>query len=188
VTDGAPARKLRPQSGSIMSAIHVCSLSRIAATVEQSGASHLVSVINIGTPVPRPGSIASENHLFVGINDIVEPTEGLILPGAEHVRKLLDFVIAWDQSRPIVVHCFAGISRSTAAAFITLCATRPARDEAGLAMALRHASSIATPNARMVALADTLLGRNGRMIAAIEAIGRGEEAAENIPFALPLGD
>ena len=170
-----------------MPAVHVCSLSRIASTVEASGASHLVSIINIATPVERPGSIAAGNHLFIGVNDIVEPMDGMVLPGEEHVLQLLDFVETWDQVHPLVIHCFAGISRSTAAAFITLGATRPARTERAIALKLREASPIATPNARLVALADHLLGRNGRMVTAIEAIGRGEEAAENIPFALPLG-
>jgi predicted protein tyrosine phosphatase len=170
-----------------MPSVHVCSLSRIAATVEASRASHLVSIINIATPVERPGSIAATNHLFIGVNDIVEPMEGMVLPGEEHVQQLLDFVGTWDQAHPLVIHCFAGISRSTAAAFITLCATRPERAERAIALKLREISPIATPNSRLVAIADQMLGRDGRMVAAIEAIGRGEEAAENVPFALPLG-
>ena len=76
----------------------------------------------------------------------------------------------------MVVHCFAGISRSTAAAFITLCVARPKRDERDIARRLRQASRFATPNARIIAIADTMLGRNGRMIEAIAEIGRGEMA------------
>ena len=47
-------------------------------------------------------------------------------------------------------------------------ATKPS-----IAQALRRASPTATPNIRIVSLADRLLGRDGRMIAAIETIGRG---------------
>ena len=90
------------------------------------------------------------------------------------------------RSRPIVVHCFAGISRSTAAAFITLCTVRPERDEHDIARRLRAASPYAFPNARLVALADGLLEREGRMIAAIQSIGRGEIVAESVPFGLAL--
>jgi predicted protein tyrosine phosphatase len=170
-----------------MPVVHVCPLSQILPTVTAAGASHLVSVINDGTLVTRPESIAPENHLFLGMNDIVEPMDGYVLPAEEHVSELIAFIGRWDQSRPIVVHCFAGISRSTAAAFITLCVTRPARDEREMARALRQASPLATPNARLIAVADHLLGRNGRMVAAIEEIGRGDAAVENVPFALPLG-
>jgi predicted protein tyrosine phosphatase len=161
-------------------------LSQIAATVSSARASHLVSLINDGTRVVRPESIASSNHLFLGINDIVEAQEGMVLPGEEHVRRLLDFANAWQRESPMVIHCYAGISRSTAAAYITLCATRPERDEAEIARRLRAASPYATPNRRLVALADAMLGRRGRMIDAINTIGQGEMAMEGVPFGLTL--
>ncbi|MGH7246599.1 MAG: tyrosine phosphatase family protein, partial [Pseudomonadota bacterium] len=83
-------------------------------------------------------------------------------------------------------HCYMGISRSTASAFVSVCALNPQRDEQNIARALRHASPTATPNIRIVALADRLLGRQGRMIAAIESIGRGIVAQEAAPFRLAL--
>ena len=169
-----------------MSAVYVCPLSQIAPTVARTNASHLVSLIDMTTAVVRPETIPERNHLFLGINDIVEAQDGMVLPAAEHVERLLDFAGAWDSRRPMVIHCYAGISRSTAAAFITLCSVRPERDEREIARRLRTASRIATPNARLVALADMILERNGRMIEAIDAIGRGEFAAENVPFAVPL--
>jgi predicted protein tyrosine phosphatase len=169
-----------------MPAVYVCSLAQIAATVASARASHLVSVINAATAVERPTSIAEANHLFVGINDIVEPQDGMILPGEEHVARIIDFARAWPRQQPIVVHCYAGISRSTATAFITLCTAEPDRDEREVARALRAASRYATPNARLIALADAMLGRNGRMIEAIAEIGRGEDAMEGVPFLVPL--
>ena len=169
-----------------MPAVHVCPLSQVAATVENSGASHLITLINVATPVARPDSITAENHLFIGINDITEPMDGMVVPAEDHVRTLIDFVETWDQERPLVVHCFAGISRSTAAAYIALCVARPERDEREIAQALRQASPLATPNALLVAIADRLLERDGRMVAAIEEIGRGDTAVENVPFFLPL--
>jgi predicted protein tyrosine phosphatase len=169
-----------------MPSVYVCPLSQIAPTVARINASHLVSLIEIQSVVVRPQSIPAKNHLFLGINDIVEAEDGKVLPGAEHVRQLVDFAGDWDGTRPILFHCYAGISRSTAAAFITLCTVRPRRDEHDIAARLRAASPFATPNARLVALADDMLGRDGRMIAAVAAIGRGAFAAESIPFAVPL--
>lgn len=169
-----------------MPQVYVCPLSRIAETVARSNASHLVSLINDSTPVARPESIPEANHLFLGINDIIEPMDGMILPGTEHVERLVGFVGGWHPVRPIVVHCYAGISRSTAAAYITLCALKPERDEADIARRMRAASRFATPNARLVEIGDELLGRNGRMVDAVRAIGRGDFAAENTPFALGL--
>jgi len=166
--------------------VTVCPLSQVTATVATTGASHLVSLINVGTAVPRPDTIAPANHLFLGMNDIVEPQEGMIHPGEDHVESLLAFVAAWDRTRPMVVHCYAGISRSTAGAFIALCAARPERDEADIARRLRAASPTATPNARLVAIADALLRRDGRMSRAVAAIGQGAFAMEGVPFRLPL--
>lgn len=169
-----------------MPEVHVCSLSRLAATVAASGASHMVSLINAGTPVSRPATIPAERHLFLGFNDIVEPADGLTPPAAEHVEQLLAFVGRWDRSEPIVMHCWAGISRSTAAAFVTLCALAPDRSEMEIARRLRESSRFATPNARIVAIADVLLDRDQRMVTAIEAIGRGHETAEGEPFSLRI--
>jgi predicted protein tyrosine phosphatase len=169
-----------------MPAIYVCPLSQIAPTVASARASHLVSVINADTIVTRPESILAANHLFLGMNDITEPQEGMIFPGAEHVSRLIDFAESWDRKAPMVVHCFAGISRSSAAAFITLCIARPERDEADIARRFRQASPFVTPNTRLVALADEMLNRNGRMVAAVAAIGRGATAIESIPFGVAL--
>jgi predicted protein tyrosine phosphatase len=171
-----------------MPRVHVCSLQRIGSTVSQTGASHLVTLINEGTPVVRPPSIAADRHLFLAFNDILEPMEGMTPPAEEHVLALLDFLEEWDAKKPIVVHCFAGISRSTAAAFITVCALRPERDEAEIAARIRASSPSATPNLRLVGFADEILGRRGRMVSAIEAIGRGRDAFEGHPFALGLDD
>jgi predicted protein tyrosine phosphatase len=144
----------------------------------------VVTLINYGTPVERPASIPRERHLFISMSDIVEPLDGHILPGADHVETLLGFVRGWEREAPIVFHCYAGISRSTAAAFITACALAPEHPEADIARRLREASATATPNARMVAVADDLLSRGGRMVDAVRRIGRGAEAFEGAPFTL----
>ena len=166
--------------------IHVCPLAQVPAAVAAVNASHLVSLLDHGTPVPTPPSIARENHLFIGVNDICDPTEGLCHPCEEHIEVLLDFVRGWPRRQAIVIHCYAGISRSTAAAFATACLLQPERSERDIARALRAASPTATPNARIVALADRALGREGRMIEAVAEIGRGVTAYEGVPFSLRL--
>jgi predicted protein tyrosine phosphatase len=165
--------------------IHVCSLARLHETIEASGARHVVSLLGDDGRLERPIGVAPENHLWLRLHDISSPLDGHVLPAERHVSELLNFVRDWDRRAPLVVHCFAGISRSTASAFASVCALNPRRDEAAIAQALRRASPTATPNARIVLLADRLLGRNGRMIAAIESIGRGV-MDEAVPFRLDL--
>jgi predicted protein tyrosine phosphatase len=169
-----------------MPTLHVCPLSRLHGTVAETRASHLVTLMGKDAEVQRPAGIAADRHLFIGVSDIVEPLEGHILPGAEHIEQLLAFVRAWGRESPLVFHCWAGISRSTAAAYISACALAPERDEAAIAHALREAAPSATPNIRFITLADDLLGRQGRMVDAIRAIGRGAEAMEGTPFMLQV--
>jgi len=169
-----------------MPRIHVCPLSKLPETARVTGARSLVTLIDNGTPVRRPAGIAAEAHLVVVLSDIVTELEGHTLPAKSHVETLLAFVRRWDQAAPLLMHCFAGVSRSTAAAFIAACALRPHRNEAEIAQAVRTNSPTATPNARLVAIADAMLGRNGRMITAIGKIGRGCNCFEGAPFVLEL--
>jgi predicted protein tyrosine phosphatase len=126
------------------------------------------------------------NHLILGMDDISTPMDGYIIPADEHVTRLIEFVRGWDRAKPMVVHCFAGISRSTAGAYVAACALNPRRDEMAIARELRRLSATATPNMRIVTLADRMLGRGGRMVAAVDSIGRGEMAYEGVPFRLDL--
>ena len=166
--------------------IHVCSLARLHQTVEQTGARHVITLMKDITRVTRPAAIEASSHLHIRLDDITCPIDGYEHPCEEHVSQLIRFVKGWDRSAPIVIHCFAGISRSTAAAYITACALDPDRDELAIAHELRRVSPTATPNSLIVSLADNILGRQGRMIAAIASIGPGDMAYEAYPFLLDM--
>ena len=166
--------------------IIVCPLSRIEETAASHRASRMVTLLTEGTPVTRPTSLAEADHLILTMHDITEELPDMTPPGETHVEALLDFARAWDRKAPLLIHCFAGISRSTAAAYTVAAALAPKRDEAEIAATLRRLSPSATPNIRLVSIADRLLGRQGRMVAAIERIGRGTEATECVPFALKI--
>src|SRR4029077_8249974 len=154
--------------------IFVAPLSLVETTVADASVSHLVTLINGETLISTPPSIVPDRHLRLAMNDICQPQPGLVLPCETHVADLITFARDWDRQAPLLIHCWAGISRSTAAAFISLCALNPEADEIVLAKVLREASRTAYPNRRLVALGDEVLSRQGRMIAAVERIGRGE--------------
>lgn len=166
--------------------IWVCPLSQVDRTVATTQADRLVSLLAPGTAMIRPAVILERNHLWLSLHDIAEPQEGMTLPGEAHMRTLLDFAKSWDRARPLVINCYAGISRSTASAYIIAAALQPKRDERELARTLRRASPTATPNIRLISLADALLDRRGRMVEAIQSIGRGADAFEGVPFALDI--
>ncbi|MCA0401753.1 MAG: protein tyrosine phosphatase [Proteobacteria bacterium] len=170
-----------------MPRIHVCSLQRLHQVVRESGAADLVTVIKASRPVERPAEITPERHLMLNFSDITAPREGEVLAREADVAALIDWFGRWKREKPVVVHCYAGVSRSTASAYIAACLLRPERSEVDWAQDLREASPTATPNIHLVRLADGLLGRGGRMVSAIEAIGRGADCFEGVPFSLDIG-
>ena len=166
--------------------IHVCSLARLDETIATTGARHVVSLLAHDANLSRPATIAPENHLWLQLHDISAPQDGYVAPQTEHVEQLIAFVQRWPRDTALVIHCYAGVSRSSAAAFVSVCALSPASDERFIAGTLRRASPTATPNRRIVAIADHLLARRGRMVKAVEAIGTGMAAPEARPFRLDL--
>ena len=156
--------------------------SKLSSTLRKSGARKVIAFASPGTEFVKPDDVAIKDCLVLTMNDIAEPIPGLVLPHREQVTALLEFVCTQDRKSAVVLTCYAGVSRSTAAAYILLCHRQPGHDEAALAALLRRRAPFATPNAKLIALADELLKRDGRMSAAIQAIGRGVDAFEGVPF------
>ena len=166
--------------------IIVCPLSRAPEIARERRPSRVVSLLDPGTPFPVLHGYGGDRHFQLSVHDIEEEMEGLRSPAHTHMLAIMNFVQTWDRADPMLIHCYAGISRSTATAFITACLHNPDADERDIALALRNASPRASPNRRFVALADVALGRDGRMSAAIDQIGRGGAwlDGENEPFVL----
>jgi predicted protein tyrosine phosphatase len=166
--------------------IYVCNLMEMPEHAEALRVSHLVSLVAPDELPATPMCIRSERHHRIGVHDISEPLDGHILPAENHVEGLIDFVRAWQpEEAPLLIHCVAGISRSMAAALITLVIKAPGR-EVEAAQHLRAAAPHAYPNRRMIAVADELLGCEGRLVQAREAMGPADLAPFGPLVALPL--
>lgn len=131
-------------------------------------ADHVLSLISPDAEAP----VVAGSRTLLRFNDIAEEREGLIAPTAAMIETILGLAA----TPTLLIHCFAGVSRSTAAAYILACAH--GGDELALAVQLRNLCPEATPNPLMVALADTILRRDGAMSRAIAGIGRGVDAFE----------
>ena len=166
--------------------LHVCSLAALPETVKVTGASHVLTVMANVEQVQRPASVLPANHLKVSMDDITEHMDGFVAPSEDHIERVLAFVRGWDRAAPLVVHCYAGISRSTASAFAAACMLNPHRDEISIARQIRAASPIASPNRLIVSLADKALGREGRMLRALDEMGPGSMTVEGRPFRIDL--
>jgi predicted protein tyrosine phosphatase len=168
-----------------MPSIHVCPLHLVPGEALRLMPSGLVTLLSPGNAPPEtPAHLSADGHLQRFFNDISEEQPDLAAPSEGDVAAIIAFARGWDRKAPMLIHCYAGISRSTAAAYITACVVRPDLAETLLADRLRVASPTATPNARMIAYADAQLERDFRMIGAIEAIGLGAFAGNGVPFQL----
>jgi predicted protein tyrosine phosphatase len=165
--------------------IHVSSLSALLSVAARLESYDLLTLLSPDHPETDWSGFACERHVRLAFHDIAEARSGLIAPDRAMMQAILDFGRSERGQRPMLIHCWAGISRSSAAAFAIACDRNPGF-ERDIAMELRRRAPPVTPNRLMVALADDLLQRQGRMIEAIDHIGRGAEAAEGEPYQLPL--
>ena len=171
-----------------MPTIIVSPLKTIGEMAGRYKAREMISLIAENHDFHRPGIIDPARHLTVAVNDIAfAGKEGLIAPREAHVAAIVDFARGWNTQAPLLVHCWMGVSRSPAAALIAALAVDPDLDEQELAMRLRQASAQATPNVRLVEIGDAMLGRSGRLVAAVKSIGRGVDYQGDSPFVLEFG-
>ncbi len=120
------------------------------------------------------------------MNDIIDPAAGTAPPLRRHIEDLLTFSRTWDARSPMVIHCWAGISRSMASAFTILCDRLGPDREIEIARAIRQRAPHAQPNRLLVQHADDALGRGGRMIAALNSMGPPVVVEEGVTTAFPL--
>ena len=174
-----------------MSAIHICSLKLVESVAADVSPSHVLSLLGGITPFPpTPRGVDPANHKKMILADISAHEPGMIAPAADHMEEVIAFGQRWAAesggTRPLLVHCFAGISRSTASALTIACALRPNVPERTFADCLRAASASAQPNTLMIDHADGLLRRQGRLSAAVGAIGPGDFSQAGPSFVLML--
>ena len=166
--------------------IFVCNLHDMPTNVGVLRPSHLISLVTSAEQPPTPDGILIERHLRIEIDDNTEPTPGAVLPERHHVENVIAFMRVWKHDDdPLLIHCVAGVSRSMASALIALVLKAGGR-EAEAAQAIRAAAPHAHPNRRIIALADAILGLDGRLVASREAMGPAETITHGPLVRLPL--
>jgi predicted protein tyrosine phosphatase len=154
--------------------ITICSIPELA---EYSGAgvTHILSILGPNSPdLPELAAFAPHRRLILRFHDVIEPRPGQIAPTREDVERLLVFgrEVSETPKAHLLVHCRAGVSRSTAAAALILMQTNP---EWPASQALDVVAAIRPrtwPNLLILEFGDALLGRNGEIVAAAGAIYR----------------
>ncbi|RJF81774.1 protein-tyrosine-phosphatase [Azospirillum cavernae] len=159
-----------------------------------AGVSHVLSILDPDHPEPTAfGAYGEHQRLELRFNDIIDLTRGQIAPEKADVERILafgrDLLAEPVECRHLLVHCHAGISRSTAALTMILVQARPERPAAEAMAAVAAIRSKAWPNLRMIEFADALLGRDGDLIAAARArhLTLGRQRPELVQFMIDNG-
>lgn len=164
--------------------IYVSNLRDMPRHAERLKPSLLVSLLGVEGPAPTPAGVARKAHLFLEIDDISMPMPGYVAPATSHVEELVSFLDGWDRDRPALIHCYAGVSRSTAAALILMSLNNPGRERAA-ALTLRERAPHAQPNRRIIGIADRIMGLDGRLVDAVDAMGEADFATMGSLVELP---
>lgn len=133
-----------------------------------TGASHVLSILDPDYPVPEAfGQYGEHERLELRFDDIIDPVPGLIPPSAEHVASILAFGSRLGAGSNLIVHCHAGISRSTASMSLILAQAMPEQSAEGIFGMVLGIREKAWPNLRIIELGDRMLGWDGRLVDAV---------------------
>jgi predicted protein tyrosine phosphatase len=156
--------------------ITVCGIAELAGHCS-ANASHVLSILDPDHPVPEAfGMFGEHEKLELRFHDIIEETPGRIAPGPGHVERILAFgrdLLA--EPRPaahLLVHCHAGVSRSTASMALILAQAMPDQPADSILGMVHGIREKAWPNLRMIEIGDAMLGRNGTLVEATHALHR----------------
>jgi len=154
--------------------ITVCGLDELPDHSEL-GVSHVLSILDPDWPVPDVfGSFGEHARLELRFNDIIEELPGQVAPRRAQVEQVLafgrDLLVEPSGRASLLVHCHAGISRSTASMILILAQARPELPAETVAQEVLRIRDKAWPNLRIIELGDALLGRSGEIVAAAQGI------------------
>lgn len=165
-------------------AITVCGVEELYGHCDV-GVSHVLSMLDPGTPQPDAfGEFGEHARLEMRFHDVIEDEPHRPGPQVEHVERLLafgrDLLAEPPADAHLLVHCWAGVSRSTAAMTLLLAQARPDRSAAEALAQVVKIRPVAWPNLRMIEIGDRMLGRNGDLVRAAHA--RYAAVLEEQPF------
>jgi len=151
--------------------VTICGIDEVAGHCA-GGVTHVLSILDPGWPEPEPLSIFDLNRrLKLRFHDVIEPRPGWIAPERWDVELLLAFgrdLVASQQTH-LLIHCHAGVSRSTAAATLVIAQTRPDLPADEVLQEIVRLRPRAWPNLRILELGDEILGRSGEIVEAARA-------------------
>lgn len=152
--------------------ITICGIPELGAHCA-AGVTHVLSILDPGYPDPVAFNDFSAHRRFgLRFHDVIGPYGDDILPSAADVAALLEFgreVELAGQDTHLLIHCHAGVSRSTASAALLLAQADPARPVDDIFTEIGRIRPRAWPNILMLELGEAALGRHGDFVPAVAA-------------------
>src|SRR5439155_3265952 len=133
-----------------------------------AGVTHVLSILGPDWPDPEAfAAFPPHRRLTLRFHDIIEPDPDRVAPSRYDVERLLSFgrELHAATNSHLLVHCQAGVSRSTAATALILAQAYPERPASAALDAVVQLRPRAWPNLRIIELGDELLGRGGEIVA-----------------------
>ena len=154
----------------------ICGLEELAGHCK-TGASHILSILDPDWPVPEAlGAFGEHEKLELRFHDVIEEAAGRVPPSKDDVARLLafgrDLMAEPRNDADLLVHCHAGISRSTASMALVLAQALPALSAREVMREIVRIRPKAWPNLRIIEIGDGLLSRNGEIVAAVIEVYR----------------
>ena len=157
-----------------ISRLTICGIDELP-THRSHGVTHVLSVLDPEREDPTIfGNFDPHERTILRFHDVIEDKEGRPAPTRADVEAILGYGETLIESRAdrqdghLLVHCHMGVSRSTAAMSTLMAQCEPDRDEDSIFTTIREMRPIAWPNSVMIGFADELLGREGRLTAALQ--------------------
>ena len=159
--------------------VTICGIPELDAHGD-AGVTHVLSILDPEWPDPPAfAEFPPHQRLSLRFHDVIEPAPDQLAPSRDDVAQLLQFgrTLAKPGAghlpvRHLLVHCHAGVSRSTAAATLILAQAQPDLSAREVLDRVAELRPRAWPNLRMLELGDALLGRDGEIVAAVAAVYR----------------
>lgn len=165
----------------------ICGLDELDA-LGRAEVTHLLSILDPDHPEPAAFNAAPpQRRLTLRFHDIILPLPGMVMPTRDDMAALLEFGRALPASGPahLLIHCHMGMSRSTAAMVAVIAQAHPDAGEDEVVGQVESARAKAWPNSLMIRHADRMLGRDGRLVAAVGRLYR-RQLKRHPQFAEPL--
>jgi len=150
----------------------ICSLDQLPRSVMTFRPTHIVSISDPGASPPRfPESISVLYLNFFDMDSDHEIRDRLPRPGdvpsAGHAKAILEFGRQIPASSRLLLHCWAGVSRSTASAILLVAQALPGNEDMAIEI-VKAVRPQLCPNRRLVEVGDRLLGLNGRLVQSLD--------------------